>query len=63
MRLPNKSFFFDQTGRFVGQRPRSYETSLPNFDGLAKRLDFVMPDLIRHPEYAEISGFPDAFCG
>jgi hypothetical protein len=35
----------------------SYETTLPDFDGLAKIPDFVMPDLIRYPEYAEITGF------
>ena len=27
MKLHYKSFFFDQTGRFSGQRRRSYETS------------------------------------
>jgi hypothetical protein len=26
-----KSFFFDQTGRFFGQRPRSYETTFVIF--------------------------------
>jgi hypothetical protein len=28
-----------------------------NVDGLVKIPDFVMPDLIRYPEYAEIAGF------
>jgi hypothetical protein len=35
----------------------SYETTLPDFDGLVKIPYFVMPDLIRYPEYAEITGF------
>jgi hypothetical protein len=29
-----------------------------NDDGLAKSNKFVMPDLIRHPEHIEITGFP-----
>ena len=28
----------------------SYETSLEDFAGFAKNSEFVMPDLIRHPE-------------
>ena len=34
-----------------------YENTLPDFDYLAKIPDYVMPDLIRYPEYAEITGF------
>jgi hypothetical protein len=30
---------------------------LPNAVGFAKRPEFVMPDLIRHPEYPEVTGF------
>jgi hypothetical protein len=30
---------------------------LPNVVGFAKRAEFVMPDLIRHPEYPEVTGF------
>ena len=40
-----------------GQRRRSYETTLKNFVGFAKNSEFVMPDLIRHPEFAEVTGF------
>jgi hypothetical protein len=36
---------------------RSYETTLKNFVGIAKNSEFVMPDLIRHPEFAEVTGF------
>jgi hypothetical protein len=39
-----------------------YET-LKNFVGIAKNSEFVMPDLSRHPEFSEVTGFPDAFCG
>jgi hypothetical protein len=28
-----------------------------NIDGIAKSPKFVMPDLIRHPENVEITGF------
>jgi hypothetical protein len=28
-----------------------------NIDGLVKSPEFVMPDLIRHPEHTEITGF------
>ncbi|MDI6687229.1 MAG: hypothetical protein QME06_03310 [Desulfobacterales bacterium] len=30
---------------------------LVNFDGLVKSLEIVMPDLIRHPERIEFTGF------
>jgi hypothetical protein len=40
-----------------GQRPRLYETTLKNFVGIAKNSEFVMPDLIRHPEFSEVPGF------
>jgi hypothetical protein len=33
----------------------SDETTLPDFDGLVIIPHFVMPDLIRYPEYAEIT--------
>jgi hypothetical protein len=33
-----------------------YET-LKNFVGFANNSEFVMPDLIRHPEFAEVTGF------
>jgi hypothetical protein len=55
--VQDQSFFFDQTGRFSGQRRRSYETTLKNFVGIAKNSEFVMPDLIRHPEFSEVPGF------
>jgi len=29
----------------------------PNIDGLVKRLKTVVPDLIRHPELIEFTGF------
>jgi hypothetical protein len=35
----------------------SYETTLKNFVGFAKNSEFVMPDLIRHPEFADVTGF------
>jgi hypothetical protein len=59
-RFPNRASkvsFLIRLALFFGQRPRSYETSLPNFDGFVRIPDFVMPDLIRYPEYAEITGF------
>ena len=34
----------------------SYET-LKNFVGLVKNSEYVMPDLIRHPEFADVTGF------
>jgi hypothetical protein len=43
---------------------------LLNVVGFAKSSAFVMPDLMRHPEYADVTGFqpapvedPDAFFG
>jgi len=50
---PKWNDFFDQTGI----PRRLYETTLKNFIGFAKSSEFFMPDLIRHPEYVEVTGF------
>jgi hypothetical protein len=34
-----------------------YRYSITKYDGLVKSHFFVMPDLIRHPELTEITGF------
>jgi hypothetical protein len=35
-----------------------YETTWKNFVGFAKKnSEFVMPDLIRNPEFSEVPGF------
>ncbi|WP_319523744.1 hypothetical protein [uncultured Desulfosarcina sp.] len=36
------------------------ENSKANVDGLVKSTKLVMPDLIRHPEHIEITGFRPA---
>jgi hypothetical protein len=51
-------FSLQRSGIQCGQdHPSSYETTLKNFVGIAKNSEFVMPDLIRHPEFAEVTGF------
>jgi hypothetical protein len=34
-----------------------FHETLKNFVGFANNSEFVMPDLIRHPEFAEVTGF------
>jgi hypothetical protein len=42
---------------FLASGARLYETTLKNFVGFAKNSELVMPEMIRHPEFYEVTGF------
>jgi hypothetical protein len=39
------------------ERSDFHKSSIINLDGFVKSLRIVMPDLIRHPEHIEFTGF------
>ena len=47
----------DEGGAGLQRNSGSVKNSVSRLDGLAKSPKFVMPDLIRHPEHIEITGF------